>query len=393
LNARQRLFVTFLCGIYGTGCVIDFFIESSTDGEVLLFLLSILFLFLVLLIYQKLMRSAFTAIGLGHVKHPILISAMAIAVILITVKSSLTNQQHSSINTQSLSPKGTPADIQMNDGSNLSDSKEGSVPQFTPKEVESASEVKGVPEGATVELINKEDGPRSSNATDRSENGNALQNQGTVRNEMQPAQPVAPAQAPTISERISVPANAVLDYTGHDWTCISGYRRQGNECIQVGISANAVLDYTGHDWTCISGYRRQGNECVQVGIPENADLDYTGHSWACNRGYRQQGQGCVPVVIPANADLDYTGHSWTCNHGYRQEGYECVPVVIPANANLDYTGHSWICNRGYRQQGYECVPVVIPANADLDYTGHSWTCNRGYRQQGQGCVSVGVSAQ
>jgi TPR repeat protein len=173
----------------------------------------------------------------------------------------------------------------------------------------------------------------------------------------QPVQPVAtPPAADGRTSTFSVPANAGLNYSGHGWTCNSGYRQQEYGCVRVQIPENAGLDYTGHGWTCNRGYRQQEYGCVIVQIPENAGLDYTGHGWTCNRGYRQHEFGCVIVQIPENAGLDYTGHGWTCDKGYRQQGYECVRVQIPANASLDYTGHGWTCNRGYRRYGDECVP-------------------------------------
>lgn len=63
------------------------------------------------------------------------------------------------------------------------------------------------------------------------------------------------------------------------------------------LPANAELDYTGNNWKCRRGYRRNGNECVTVQIPSNAELDYTGSNWKCQRGYRRSGSGCIPVGV------------------------------------------------------------------------------------------------
>jgi hypothetical protein len=67
----------------------------------------------------------------------------------------------------------------------------------------------------------------------------------------------------------------------------------------------------------------------QVVLPEHASLDYTGHSWSCDSGYTASGMACVPVVLPEHASLDYTGHSWSCVSGYGQVGGSCVPESSP----------------------------------------------------------------
>jgi peptidoglycan hydrolase-like protein with peptidoglycan-binding domain len=71
---------------------------------------------------------------------------------------------------------------------------------------------------------------------------------------------------PKGEQNLSLPANAKLDYTGHDWECKAGFRRSGDECRPVGLPANAKLDYTGHDWECKAGFRKSGDECRPVGF-------------------------------------------------------------------------------------------------------------------------------
>jgi hypothetical protein len=93
-----------------------------------------------------------------------------------------------------------------------------------------------------------------------------------------------------------------------------------------GIPANAQIDFTGHDWTCNSGYYKSGRECVKVNMPANAQIDFTGHDWTCNSGYYKSGRECVKVNMPANAQIDFTGHDWTCNYGFQKIGKECKLV-------------------------------------------------------------------
>jgi hypothetical protein len=121
------------------------------------------------------------------------------------------------------------------------------------------------------------------------------------------------------------------------------------------VPPNATANALGLGWTCNSGFRRQGNGCVEVKIPENATLDFAGHGWMCNAGFFRQGAGCVALTIPQNASVDATGRRWACNHGYRREGQACVAVVLPEHASLDKAGHAWVCNPGYQARGQTCI--------------------------------------
>lgn len=140
-------------------------------------------------------------------------------------------------------------------------------------------------------------------------------------------------------------------------------RRTFGSAATPRLPANAELDYTGHDWKCQRGFRKVGNECSAVQLPEHAELDYTGSNWKCQRGFRKVGNECNAVQLPAHAELDYTGSNWKCRRGYSRSGGECVAVRIPQYGELDYTGNNWKCQRGFRREGAECVPVgVVPTN-------------------------------
>ena len=108
-------------------------------------------------------------------------------------------------------------------------------------------------------------------------------------------------------------------------------------------------------WSCVTGYRRQGGQCVEVQIPANAMLDFTGRGWKCNPGFALLGQECAPLVVPENASLDASGNRWACNHGYRRQGQGCVTVAVPQNASLDKAGHNWVCNPGYVAREQRCI--------------------------------------
>jgi len=165
------------------------------------------------------------------------------------------------------------------------------------------------------------------------------------------------APAPRVKSNYSIPPNAKVDVYGTGWECERGFRRSGNECLEVKVPANATLDIYGHDWECERGFKRSRNECVAVRVPDNAKIDVYGHDWECERGYRRVGNECPPVKIPANAKLDVYGHDWECERGYRRAGNECLEVQVPVNAKLDVYGHGWECERGYRRVGNACLPL------------------------------------
>lgn len=145
-----------------------------------------------------------------------------------------------------------------------------------------------------------------------------------------------------------------------------------------GIPANAWA--YGSEWYCNDGYRKVGNECVNINPPANSWVH--GSEWYCNDGYRKVGNECVKIKVPANAWVH--GSEWYCNDGYRKVGNECVNINAPANSWVH--GSEWYCNDGYRKSGNECVKIKVPANAWVH--GSEWYCNDGYKKVGDKCVSI-----
>jgi hypothetical protein len=107
--------------------------------------------------------------------------------------------------------------------------------------------------------------------------------------------------------------------------------------------------------SCLIGFWRRANQCVPVSIPEHAMLDLTGHNWTCERGFRRQGPGCISIPVPQNASLATDGRNWVCNYGFRRNANGCVTIVVPEYASLDEAGHAWRCNQGYTQRGQACI--------------------------------------
>ena len=57
-----------------------------------------------------------------------------------------------------------------------------------------------------------------------------------------------------------VPANAIA--YGSGWVCLNGYKKQGNECIEIDVPANAMAHGSG--WVCNLGYKKQGSSCTEM---------------------------------------------------------------------------------------------------------------------------------
>jgi|JTFP01.1.fsa_nt_gb hypothetical protein len=184
-----------------------------------------------------------------------------------------------------------------------------------------------------------------------------------------------------------MPANAHVDVYGTGWDCNRGFRKSGNECVEVKMPLNAHIDVYGSGWDCDRGYRKVGNQCVKVNVPVNAHIDVYGSGWDCDRGFRKVGNECVPVKVPANAHIDVYGSGWDCDRGFRKVGNGCEKVDVPANAHIDVYGSGWDCDRGFRKVGNGCAKVNVPANAHIDVYGSGWECDRGYQQVGNECVS------
>ena len=198
----------------------------------------------------------------------------------------------------------------------------------------SAQEVNAVPQDGTVASPDLQDGSQAGWLT-RGRGQNRIVNPfratpapGTDRalNTPGPAGtvPLSRGLQPNVVAPLSrVPENAMLDPYGKGWTCVTGFRRQGAQCVALQIPANATLDLTGHGWTCDRGYQRQGQGCVAVPVPDNATL-VGRNTWACNYGFRRAGQGCVTVVVPEHALLDKAGHAWACEAGYTRRDQICI---------------------------------------------------------------------
>jgi len=86
---------------------------------------------------------------------------------------------------------------------------------------------------------------------------------------------------------MSIPSNSSTSSYG-GWVCNSGYVKNyvTNSCDKVIVPANATLNWTGSGWTCNSGYKRNyvTNSCNKVVVPANATLGRTKKQLPNNNG-------------------------------------------------------------------------------------------------------------
>ena len=70
--------------------------------------------------------------------------------------------------------------------------------------------------------------------------------------------------------------------------------------------------------------------CVSIAVPRNGYLTAAGDRWTCLRGYKKEGNACIRLKVPVNAHIGYLGNDWRCNEPYRRDGERCVqPLGLP----------------------------------------------------------------
>jgi hypothetical protein len=146
--------------------------------------------------------------------------------------------------------------------------------------------------------------------------------------------------------------------------CTYGYKKiSADSCEKISLPANASLNYEGSDWGCNSGYRKNNsqNTCEVFNVPLHTHLISLG-VLECDRGYQKDLNtgACVEMIIPQNAILDSDGKGWTCDRGYRKNyaQMKCDLIFIPQNATLNQLGNGWYCNPGYFQKNENSCAAI-----------------------------------
>lgn len=115
-------------------------------------------------------------------------------------------------------------------------------------------------------------------------------------------------------------------------SCPSGSYLQNNQCIQHNVAGVE----------CLSGYRWNGNECVQF-------------SPVCEPGYRLVNQRCEQILYA------HPLPNQSCTDGFEYKDGECV--------SLDRK-----CPNGYRLNGNLCVEIAPSCPNGYEYNSHDSTC-------------------
>ena len=181
------------------------------------------------------------------------------------------------------------------------------------------------------------------------------------------------------------PSNAYYPDRGScDWICDDGYRERNGYCESEGqncsigqySSGNSCYNcttkpssasYTSYgtcDWSCNSGYYRDGNTCVS-------------NSQTCGVGQYVNGNSCQNCLsAPAHSYYTTAGScSWACNANYYSTGSLCMP-------------NTQNCGVGQYLSGNVCANCTTkPNNSVYSQTGTcDWICDYGFMRDGNSCV-------
>ncbi|XP_028817505.1 latent-transforming growth factor beta-binding protein 4 isoform X2 [Denticeps clupeoides] len=236
-------------------------------------------------------------------------------------------------------------------------------------------------------------------------------------------------------------SNSQCENTPGSYKCVcrTGFKRQGNSCIDVNECENA-LRCPGQEcvnshgsFRCVScrpGFRLQNgkcadvDECRQTPSPcSNGQCENTLSSYrcVCHTGFRLQGNNCTDVnecirtPPPCGGGVcENTLGSYrcaTCQSGFKllngqcSDVNECVETPgICSNGRCENTPGSFrcACRNGYRQEGDRCTDVDECENAlqcpgkecvNLDGSFQCVTCKPGFSLQNGQCQDVDECSQ
>ncbi len=199
---------------------------------------------------------------------------------------------------------------------------------------------------------------------------------------------------------LSAPSNAYYTTSGTcDWTCNSGYYKNGSMCV-----SNYNYNYNNNNYGgCNVGQYSSGGTCYTCsGTPVNAYYTTAGTcDWTCNSGYYKSGNTCV---------ANYNNYNtYSCTVGQYSSGNTCYSCNSkPTNSYYTTQGTcDWSCYSGYYNNGGFCVQNTPTCGVGQYLSGNSclscytkpsdgyytttgtcdWTCNSGYYKSGNTCVA------
>ena len=175
---------------------------------------------------------------------------------------------------------------------------------------------------------------------------------------------------------------------GDRWICMSGFKRQGSQCLPINIPPNAFA--YGERWLCNTGYKRVGNACQRIAVPPNA-FAY-GERWLCNTGYKRVGSACQKIAVPPNAMA--VGNRWICKVGFKFNPSKtgCLKMTAQEAAqqikllNLHRAGYLGNpCDRAYNRCVSECPTSIY------DYENSRYVSNTDANSKCEDACSTGQS--
>ncbi len=94
----------------------------------------------------------------------------------------------------------------------------------------------------------------------------------------------------------------------------------------------------GDRWQCDRGFKRDGDQCVEIQVPEHAFLALGGAGWRCERGFRRIDDRCDAIQLPKHAFLSHDGNAWECERGFKHVDNRCEELHVPEHAYLESSG-------------------------------------------------------
>jgi Putative peptidoglycan binding domain len=168
-------------------------------------------------------------------------------------------------------------------------------------------------------------------------------------------------------------------FIGTTLYCSYGYYKQNDSsCIQ---SPSNSTSYGSTDFSCNTGYYRQGNDCTK--LPDNSHI--LGSGWQCDSGYRNMTYYCQKISGSiVNGSLQCDVGSVVNSSGDDCIAYDtkCREILSNTNASYNPSTKTCSCPIGTVQDGSSCVSMKTacqrqfgPASYDL---GDKCSCLDGY---------------
>ena len=136
---------------------------------------------------------------------------------------------------------------------------------------------------------------------------------------------------------LKIPANAYGSV--NNWSCKTGYKKTGNNCIYINVPNNAYAISIGDGWKCKTGYERSGNSCIKSSnkIAVNTDDEFEAE-YQAQQARLADGQ---PKVLPLTDDefeAEYQAQQARLAEVKTTVVKDKLSTKLPANAHTSAVG-------------------------------------------------------